>query len=1050
MWLKFGKKGYDFSRSLEPEGIKKRRFNFSRGHGPLTSEAMTVDATLAVLFECLTVECSGILVHPQWKHFRHIKIVKNDQIRLSNGIWRSWYLQFQRGRKPLFCQFDIDTRLDHHRGDEAVVLEGKYWKRKKDAVAAEYRKWRAYYREKNKKNRKRDPFIAKLLETALGDELGDGPKSVPQAMQVDPSRTFWQPLYDGYPSELMGTSTASPGATFARGSADVIQPNLDMLNPTLDELLDKLDPMDVILSRSVNSISGLASFNPSPFFGGTSAYQPLISTATPSTSALPLSMSSLRSQQQPSQQQQSTHFSQTLDTSSQVPGEQFNGLISQVSVTQKPIPPLMPISQPFGTAQAGFNPSPSSLGEQFVPSSLLTMPPGQQDKSRESPIEASMEIGTPQISNFAMKPEPSGDETSSMQTCSHDQQLFNSSVGVYQSQDTPTTTPTPPPLHQEYGAGIGASVNGSTISSSQDSIFNPMSTTTPADMGIDSKQPPEPVMTSLLNQFFASENQPSALHSPSPPIRGTPLSHVTPTSAGPLTPHGTGIFEFPPSISQQQTFETQNLSQASSGSSPSLQARMDMPPPSHYPVLRVSSAGNLGAISDTVRPPLERGKSEPTRYLDQQVQKLSELTELGERQMKEIEKQQGLAQLQYAELLQQYLRQTSGKTSEQQQQVLQSVLADPSLISILRNVLLQAPPTTLPSGSSPLSTAAVSLIQGAQDHAGERGIALATPTKTEAEESASSSLSLSHLVSPTQLAKATGVSDFQSRLVVAAAAQASSSNLSPLTPFSTSPSTPAGPSLGRPLLAATAMEAESNSQSLAVSQKLKNVRSLNPEEKEVYKELRRQSHISAEQKRRGNIKHGFDHLQSLVINISAYPSGKVSKATVLEKTIDHIRHCHQERDSRDRQIEALKREIEELNSSISRCQEQLPASGAPVTRQRFEENRQRFKEYIQKRTLQNYKFWIFSIILRQLFESYNSMVSTGSTEELCRTVLAWFEQNCTLPALRPVVRTSLRELSMKTSILSNPSQVPHQLVQYAKQELQQQQHERSQEFRHMS
>ena len=30
------------------------------------------------------------------------------------------------------------------------------------------------------------------------------------------------------------------------------------------------------------------------------------------------------------------------------------------------------------------------------------------------------------------------------------------------------------------------------------------------------------------------------------------------------------------------------------------------------------------------------------------------------------------------------------------------------------------------------------------------------------------------------------------------------------------------------------------------------------------------------------------------------------------------------------------------------------------TPQRFEENRQRFKEYIQKRTLQNYKFWIVS------------------------------------------------------------------------------------------
>ncbi len=32
---------------------------------------------------------------------------------------------------------------------QAVVLEGKYWKRKVDAVASEYRKWRLFYRDKN-------------------------------------------------------------------------------------------------------------------------------------------------------------------------------------------------------------------------------------------------------------------------------------------------------------------------------------------------------------------------------------------------------------------------------------------------------------------------------------------------------------------------------------------------------------------------------------------------------------------------------------------------------------------------------------------------------------------------------------------------------------------------------------------------------------------------------------------------------------------------------------------------------------------------------------
>ena len=32
------------------------------------------------------------------------------------------------------------------------------------------------------------------------------------------------------------------------------------------------------------------------------------------------------------------------------------------------------------------------------------------------------------------------------------------------------------------------------------------------------------------------------------------------------------------------------------------------------------------------------------------------------------------------------------------------------------------------------------------------------------------------------------------------------------------------------------------------------------------------------------LQHGFEQLQSLVVNLSAYPSGKVSKATVLEKS----------------------------------------------------------------------------------------------------------------------------------------------------------------------
>ena len=43
----------------------------------------------------------------------------------------------------------------------------------------------------------------------------------------------------------------------------------------------------------------------------------------------------------------------------------------------------------------------------------------------------------------------------------------------------------------------------------------------------------------------------------------------------------------------------------------------------------------------------------------------------------------------------------------------------------------------------------------------------------------------------------------------------------------------------------------------------------------------------------------------------------------------------------------------------------------------------------------------FSVLMRQLFEEYNNMVSTVNVEEFCRTVLGWLEQHCSLPALRP-------------------------------------------------
>ncbi|NWU00202.1 MLXPL protein, partial [Urocynchramus pylzowi] len=191
-------------------------------------------------------------------------------------------------------------------------------------------------------------------------------------------------------------------------------------------------------------------------------------------------------------------------------------------------------------------------------------------------------------------------------------------------------------------------------------------------------------------------------------------------------------------------------------------------------------------------------------------------------------------------------------------------------------------------------------------------------------------------------------------------------------------------------------------------------------------ESRRITHISAEQKRRFNIKLGFTTLHSLVSTLSAQPSIKVSKATTLQKTAEYICKLQQERAALQDEAQRLREQIEELNGSINLCQEQLPATGVPITRQRFDHMRRMFDEYVHSSTLQNWKFWIFSIIIRPLFESFNGMVSTASMESLTQTSLAWLDQHCSLPALRPTVLSSLRQLSISTSILSDPARVPEQ------------------------
>lgn len=194
----------------------------------------------------------------------------------------------------------------------------------------------------------------------------------------------------------------------------------------------------------------------------------------------------------------------------------------------------------------------------------------------------------------------------------------------------------------------------------------------------------------------------------------------------------------------------------------------------------------------------------------------------------------------------------------------------------------------------------------------------------------------------------------------------------------------------------------------------------------AYKEHRRVCHINAEQKRRCNIKNGFDTLHSLIPQLHQNPNAKMSKAAMLQKGADYIVQLRNERSSLKQEMDSLRQQIESLNSTICNCQSMLPVTGAPVSRHRSNKMRDMYKQYVKSRTIENWKFWILSLIGEPLLESFNNNVSTNSIEDLYQSTLQWVDQHCTLVDLRPVVLNALRHLCTSTEVLTDPARLPNE------------------------
>jgi MAX-like protein X len=166
-----------------------------------------------------------------------------------------------------------------------------------------------------------------------------------------------------------------------------------------------------------------------------------------------------------------------------------------------------------------------------------------------------------------------------------------------------------------------------------------------------------------------------------------------------------------------------------------------------------------------------------------------------------------------------------------------------------------------------------------------------------------------------------------------------------------------------------------------------------------YKERRREAHTQAEQKRRDAIKKGYDSLQDLVPTCQQTDSSgyKLSKATVLLKSIEYIQYQLQQKKKQEEERNALRKEVVALRIMQANYEQIVKAH-------------QNQPGQAEMRVSDEAKFQLFQAVMDQLFMTFSN-ISVANFAELSGCVISWLEEHCKPQALHELVISVLRQLN---------------------------------------
>lgn len=173
-----------------------------------------------------------------------------------------------------------------------------------------------------------------------------------------------------------------------------------------------------------------------------------------------------------------------------------------------------------------------------------------------------------------------------------------------------------------------------------------------------------------------------------------------------------------------------------------------------------------------------------------------------------------------------------------------------------------------------------------------------------------------------------------------------------------------------------------------------------------YKERRREAHTQAEQKRRDAIKKGYEDLQHLVptcLQQDSVSSYKLSKATILQRSIDYIQYLQQQKKKQEEELQSLRKEVVALQI--------MKANYEKIVRLHQQSQPGLATNQIPDET----KFEVFQAICDSLFRTFDGSVEVNNFSQLSACTFSWLEEHCKPQTLKEMVFEILNQLKSQLS-----------------------------------